>query len=129
MSLIAVRNFVIFLVVLVLVDLYAYKGINTALASHSITIRRLVRFVYWCISIGIVGMLLWTAFSFQDLRAKRDHSYVFSLIGIFLLFFLPKFVIVVFHGLDDLLHLGRLAWSKMLPAPVEADGEAFTRAR
>lgn len=125
----AVRNFVIFLVVMVAIDLYAYKGVNTALASHSITIRRIVRFTYWCISFGIIGMIVWTLFSLQDLRARRDHSYVFSLVALFLLFFLPKLVIAVFHLLDDILHLGRLGWSKMLPQPMDGSGEAFGRAR
>jgi uncharacterized protein len=119
----------LFLVVLVLIDLYAWKGVNTALANHSATIRRMVRFVYWCISIGMLGMLVWTMFSLQDLRAKRDHSYVFSLAAIFLLFFLPKLVIVVFHLLDDILHMGRLGWSRMMPRPLGHEGEALSRAR
>lgn len=124
-------NFSLFLIVLVLVDLYAWKGINTALANHSLVIRRLVRFVYWSISIGILVTLAWTLFSLQDMRARRDHSYVFSLIGIFLLFFLPKLIIVVFHGLDDLLHLGRLGWYKLMPGPAASDtpGEVIGRAR
>ena len=127
MSAKAVRNFVIFLIVLVLIDLYAWKGVNTALASHSITIRRMVRFVYWSISIGLLVMLGWTMMSFQDLR--RDHSFVFSLVAIFLLFFLPKLVIVIFHGLDDLLHAGRWLFSRSLPRPVGAPGETLDRVR
>ena len=39
MSPAALRNFSIFLVLLVLIDLYAYKGLNTALANHSLTLR------------------------------------------------------------------------------------------
>ncbi|MCB0764299.1 MAG: metallophosphoesterase, partial [Flavobacteriales bacterium] len=129
MSAQALRNFGIFLIVLVLIDLYAYKGVNTALANHSVTIRRIVRFVYWAISIGMFALLIWTMIGFQDIKAKRDHSYVFSLVALFLLFFLPKLVIVVFHGLDDLLHVGRLVWMKLLPRPVGAPGEAMERAR
>lgn len=125
----AVRNFVIFLVVLVLIDLYAWKGVNTALASHSITIRRMVRFVYWSISIGILVMLMWTMFSLQDLRTRRDHSYVFSLVALFLLFFLPKLIVVIFHGLDDLLHAGRWLLSRSLPRPVGMPGETIDRVR
>ncbi len=127
MSAKAVRNFVIFLVVLVLIDLYAWKGVNTALANHSITIRRLVRFVYWSISIGLLVMMVWTMMSFQDLR--RDHSFVFSLVAIFLLFFLPKVVIVVFHGLDDLLHAGRWLFARSLPRPIGMPGETLDRVR
>ncbi len=119
----------LFILVVVLIDLYAYKGINTALANHSLVIRRLVRFVYWSLSIGMVVMLLWTLAGFQELRTKRDHSYVFTFIGIFLMFFLPKVVIVVFHGLDDILHLFRLGWSKLAPGAIQGTGEGITRSR
>ncbi len=125
----AVRNFVIFLVVLFLIDLYAYKGVNTALANHSLTLRRIIRFLYWIVSIGIIGLLIWTMITMQDPQARRDHSYVFSLVALFLLFFLPKIVMVVFHGLDDLLHLGRWSWAKMLPGPADGTGETLDRAR
>ena len=108
----AARNFVIFLVLLVLIDLYAYKGVNAALANHSITLRRIVRFLYWTISIGIFGLLIYTMIDLQALRERRDHSYVFSLVALFLLFFLPKLVMVIFHGLDDLLHAGRWIYAK-----------------
>ncbi len=124
-----VRNFVIFLLFVVAVDLYAWKGINTALANHSPVIRRLARFLYWSISIGMIVTMLWSLLTMQEARLRRDHSYLFSLFGLFLMFFLPKLVIVVFHGLDDLLHLARLGWSRLLPAPVEGQGEVMGRAR
>jgi predicted MPP superfamily phosphohydrolase len=129
MSPAALRNFGIFLVVLVLIDLYAYKGINTALANHSLTLRRIVRFLYWIISIGILGLMVWSVVSMQDPKVRRDHSYMFSLVALFLLFFLPKLVMVIFHGLDDLLHFGRWLWSKLLPGSVDAPGEGIDRLR
>lgn len=129
MSSAALRNFGIFLVVLVLIDLYAYKGVNTALANHSLTLRRIVRFLYWIISIGILGLMVWSVVSMQDPKVRRDHSYMFSLVALFLLFFLPKLVMVIFHGLDDLLHFGRWLWSKLLPGSVEAPGEGIDRLR
>lgn len=129
MSPAALRNFGIFLMVLVLIDLYAYKGVNTALANHSLTLRRIVRFLYWIISIGILGLMVWSVVSMQDPKLRRDHSYMFSLVALFLLFFLPKVVMVIFHGLDDLLHFGRWLWSKLLPGTVDAPGEGIDRLR
>ncbi len=128
MSPAAIRNFSIFLVVLVLIDLYAYKGVNTALANHSLVLRRIIRFLYWIISLGILAVMIWTVISMGSSQERRDHSYVFSLVALFLLFFLPKLVIVVFHGLDDLLHLGRWTWGKLLPGAPEVSGETMGRA-
>ena len=129
MSPAALRNFIILLVVLVLIDLYAYKGVNTALANHSLTLRRIIRFLYWIISIGILGLVVWTLIGMRDPENRRDHSYVFSLIALFLLFFLPKVVIAAFHLLDDLLHLLRWGWVKLSPGAVDASGEGIDRAR
>ncbi|WKZ66995.1 MAG: metallophosphoesterase [Flavobacteriales bacterium] len=129
MSPAALRNFLVFLLVLIAIDLYAYKGVNTALAQHSIVLRRIVRFLYWVISIGLLGMVLYVGFNFRDPEARRDHSFAFSMVALFLLFFLPKLVMVVFHALDDLLHLVRWAWDKLTPGPVDAPGEGIGRAR
>lgn len=129
MSIQAVRNVLIFLVLLVLIDLYAYKGLNTALANHSLTVRRIVRILYWIVSIGILAVLIYSVLSMQDPKVRRDHSYAFSLVALFLLFFLPKLVMVVFHGLDDLLHLGRWIWAKLLPGTMDAPGEQIDRVR
>lgn len=125
----AFRGFLIFLVVLIAIDLYAYKGVNTALAQHSIVLRRMVRFLYWVISIGLLCMIIYVAVNFRDPEARRDHSFAFSMVALFLLFFLPKLVMVVFHGLDDLLHLVRWSWDKLTPGPVAANGEGIDRAR
>ena len=129
MSPTAIRNFLLFVLVLVLIDIYAYKGVNTALANHSLTLRRIIRFLYWIISIGIVGLLVWTIIGMRDPENRRDHSYVFSLIALFLLFFLPKVVIAAFHLLDDILHLLRWGWWKLAPGPIDASGEGIERAR
>ena len=128
MSAAAARNFVIFLVLLVLIDLYAYKGLNTALTNHSITLKRIVRFLYWTISIGILGLMLYTVLDMQGTRDRRDHSYVFSLVALFLLFFLPKLIMVIFHGLDDLLHAGRWIYTKLMPGTSGSEGVTLTRA-
>jgi len=125
----ALRGFLIFLTVLIAIDLYAYKGVNTALAQHSIVLRRIVRFLYWVISIGLLGMVVYVGINFRDPEARRDHSFAFSMVALFLLFFLPKLVMVVFHLLDDLLHLIRLGWDKLTPGPVDASGEGIGRAR
>jgi hypothetical protein len=127
MSPTVLRNLTIFLFIAFLIDLYAYKGVNTALAQHSVVLRRIVRFLYWIVSIGILVVMVWTMFSISSSNARRDHGYVFSLVALFLLFFLPKVVIVLFHGMDDLLHLGRWIWGKLLPGGPDGRGEVMSR--
>jgi predicted MPP superfamily phosphohydrolase len=122
-------NTLVVLGVLIAIDLYAYKGLNTALANHSLVLRRIVRFLYWFISIGILAVLVYSISSMQNPQVRRDHSWAFSLVALFLLFFLPKLVMVVFHGMDDLLHLGRKLWARLLPGSLESTGEQIDRVR
>lgn len=121
--------FSLFILLVVLVDLYAYKGMNVALANHSLTLRRIVRFLYWIVSIGILTLIVYSIVAMQGTVVRRDHSWAFSLVALFLLFFLPKLVMVVFHGLDDLLHLGRWLWAKLLPGTINEPGEGISRVR
>lgn len=127
------RSFVLFLAfvaVLVAIDLYAFKGISTALAGRSLALRRWVRIIYWTISIGMVGMLCFGALRMQELRSSHNHAFLFTFIGLFILFLLPKVVIVVFHGLEDLIQLGRWVWGKLAPgAPEPTSGETMGRIR
>lgn len=124
-----VRNFAIVLVLLILIDLYAFRGLDTALGNHSLTLRRIARFVYWFVSIGILAVMVYSVITIQNPSVRRDHSWTFSLIALFLLFFLPKVVMVLFQGLDDLLQLARWSWSKLLPGAVDAPGEHIDRLR
>ena len=124
-------GFVIFLFVLVLIDLYAYKGVNTALGNWSITGRRWVRWIYWAESIGMIALLVWVSVSISELRANRNYSFVFSLAALFMLFLLPKLVVVIFHGIEDLLQgLGWL-WCRLAPGPPgdDAPQNGMTRLR
>ncbi|MCB0795260.1 MAG: metallophosphoesterase [Flavobacteriales bacterium] len=53
---------------------------------------------------------------------------MFSMAALFFLFFLPKVVIVLFHGLEDMFQLFRWSWWKLTPAG-EASGEVISRTR
>ena len=121
-------GFLIFTAILVLVDIYAWKGISTALGGVSHVTRRWVRWIYWAESIGMIALLVWVSISLQELRANRNHSFVFSLAALLILFLLPKVVIVVFHGVEDLLQALRWLWFRMAPG-ARTDGEPMTRLR
>ncbi|MBL7985632.1 MAG: hypothetical protein JNM91_11565, partial [Flavobacteriales bacterium] len=116
-------GFLLFLGVLVLVDIYAWKGISTALGNSSVLTRRWVRWIYWAESIGMIALLIWVSISIQELRANRNYSFVFSMAALFILFLLPKVVVVVFHGVEDLLQGLRWLWSRLAPGAGEGSGE------
>lgn len=122
-------GFLIFLGILVLVDLYAYMGICTAIASWGQIARQWVKLIYWTISIGMLLMLCFGAFRFQELRSSHNHAFAFSVIGVFILLLLPKLVIVVFHGVEDMLQAICWGWSRMAPGAAPSTGAGVGRIR
>ena len=122
-------GFLVFATILVLIDLYAWKGISTALGNTSPTARRWVRGTYWAISIGMLITLLFGALRFQELRSSHNHAFVFSVIGVFILLLLPKVVIVVFHGVEDLIQLVCLGWNRFAPGAGAGSTGGITRIR
>ncbi len=124
----ALFGFALFLGFLVIIDLYAWKGISTALGNSSVLTRRWVRWVYWAESIGMFALLVWVSISIQELRANRNYSFVFSLAALFMLFLLPKLVVVVFHGIEDVLQGLRWLWCRMAPGGGE-ENDKISRLR
>jgi len=122
-------GFLLFLGILVLIDVYAFRGVSTALSGLGPGVQRWVRLVYWAISIGMIALLVWVAISMNELRSTRNHSFMFSLAALFILFLLPKVVIVVFHGLEDLIELFRWIVGRLTPGAPVAGGEPVTRLR
>jgi len=130
MSPTALRNLVIFGAILIAIDMYAWKGISTALGGVSPGMRRWVRAIYWAISIGMIALLTWVSISIQDLRATRNYAFLFSLAALLMLFLLPKLVVVIFHLLEDGLEALRWLWTRLTPVGgADAVGEPMTRMR
>lgn len=124
-------GFLIFLGILVLIDTYAWKGVSTAIGPASPAVRRWVRWLYWAESIGMIALLVWVIVSIEELRANRNYSFVFSLAALFILFLLPKLVLIVFHGVEDLIQGSRWLWSRFAAggAATNGGGETITRLR
>ncbi|MBK9761023.1 MAG: metallophosphoesterase [Flavobacteriales bacterium] len=125
----ALFGFALFLGFLVIIDLYAWKGISTALGNSSVLTRRWVRWVYWAESIGMFALLVWVSISIQELRANRNYSFVFSLAALFMLFLLPKLVVVIFHGMEDVLQGLRWLWCRMAPGGGAEESDKISRLR
>lgn len=117
-----VRFFIVVLL-LILVDWYAWRGIHTAIALRGATFQKVVRWTYWGVSTGLLAVIVFSAMRLEKLNGPRNFAYLYTVIGIFILLFLPKLVIAVFHGIEDLLVLFRWLWGKLAPgAGTEPDG-------
>ena len=94
----------VFVLIILLIDIYAFKGIRLIYKSISINwIKILIYSTFWIITsifvIGIILILLNESFD-QSARAQRN---LFFFVGLFLTFYIPKILFIVFHFAEDII--------------------------
>jgi|GEM_PF-4348919 len=104
---------VLVLVVLFLIDLYGWRGIQTAIALRSASLQCVLRITYWPVSFGMLAVIGFGAARIGVLCSSHNNAFTYSVMNLFVLLLLPKLVIIVFHGLEDLWEFFRWAWCKL----------------
>lgn len=120
-------RFLLVVVLLLAIDWYAWRGIHTAMAMRGTSFQRTVRWAYWGVSLAMLAVIIFSAMRLEKLNGPRNFSYLYTVVGIFLMLLLPKLVVVVFHGLEDLLELVRWAWGKLAPGAGDAPDRSRLR--
>jgi uncharacterized protein len=95
--------FLIFIFVLLLFDLYAFKGI--AAVSSGITNKRIkttIYLIFWLIP-AILIVLSLAVYLIKQVGPPAYYNRYYIIVGLFILFYIPKSVFVVFHLLEDIL--------------------------
>jgi predicted MPP superfamily phosphohydrolase len=126
----AIIPFIVFLFVLLAIDLYAWKGISSALINATESVKRYARFSYWGVSIAIYFTGAVVIFVVFVLGRRDGFSYPvsFGMAGILLMFLLPKLLLVIFHLVEDIHWLLSWTWQQLIPNKQSVTGEAVDRA-
>jgi uncharacterized protein len=108
---------------IIIVDLYCYKGFWLLSSSWTEGARKLSRILYWIPTIITLLLFGSVAAGFDYFMANRMYGFFYFVTGFAFLFFLPKLFFAVFHLFDDISHLFRLSGnfvaSKVKSEPVE----------
>lgn len=95
--------FIVFTIIVFLFDLYAFKGLHSVSRKiQSIRLRTLLYFIFWLIPLILVLLTLLTYIKAQVSGPRYFNSYYF-IVGLFMLFYVPKIVFVIFHLFDDII--------------------------
>jgi uncharacterized protein len=92
----------IFIVILLLVDLYAFQVFKTVSLNSSSRTKSIVNAAYWTLSVLIIVTFLTLAFSRTDFMPKFVRNTLFAII---IGFFLAKLTMVFFVLIDDIRRL------------------------
>jgi hypothetical protein len=112
---------VIFIIILVLIDIYAYQAFRFAAKDYSPKAIRWIRSIYWLISIFCFGIIAFTQFTDWHTWNKYLRTYGLAMLIIFIM---PKIILALFVLFDDLVRL--LRWisikiSNMIKTPEQAE--------
>ncbi|TND10365.1 MAG: putative phosphohydrolase [Bacteroidetes bacterium] len=106
----SILGFIIFLVILVMIDVYVFQGVRTM--TRSMTSQRwrtVIHWSYWIISIGIFAWMGILALTFTPNNGPTQAF--MRLIGVTILFLIPKLVFLFFLLGEDVFRLVRMAYA------------------
>ena len=112
---------IILSVILLIIDLYSYRGIKKLIAEKSNNYNRIVFYVFWSIPVLIISGLVFFI-NFRTQVSQENYLHYFHLLsGSFFLFYLPKLVFILFNLLDDIVLLFKKVFGKKKEAEKTED--------
>ncbi len=99
---------ILFIAILVLIDLYAFKSLRLITSGWSKALwRNSAQIAYWISSTTAYVLLIYAVTTYREAQAKMDYYLFFMGFGVLMLIFMPKLIAAVFHLTDDVLHIFR----------------------
>lgn len=120
----------IFVVILIAIDLYAFKSLKLVVTGWvNPNWKWIISAIYWVTSVAAYVAIVYSIITFRAAQQQMDYYFFFMGFGILLMLFIPKLVVILFHGADDIIHLFRKIASMFIrnTNPAEAAGSGITR--
>ncbi|MBN2485515.1 MAG: metallophosphoesterase [Bacteroidales bacterium] len=96
----------IILIILFLIDLYAFRGLRHFLSPLPISVRTIVSVVYWLVPLFILIMTIIIGQNIGVLVSGKMYYRVFyTFMGVLVLFYVPKIIFSAFELGNDLVNL------------------------
>lgn len=97
---------IIFSVILLLTDLYVFKGFALMLKDlKSGIVRKILKVIFWAVPLAVILSVFWAL----QVNTGEKHIGIYNafhyIIGFTVVFYVPKIVFIIFHFADDLVHM------------------------
>ncbi|MCB0742675.1 MAG: metallophosphoesterase [Ignavibacteriales bacterium] len=94
----------IFIVVLLIIDFYAYRGVKKLIVDLEEKTKRIIKILFWIVPFGLIAGLI-SISQLRDVISPEKYLIFFHFTsGTFILFYVPKLIFIFFNFIDDLLH-------------------------
>lgn len=95
---------IIFSFILLLIDIYAYRGLKKLLIDMSSKLRKVIKILFWLVPIIILTSFIFIPFVRDLINPAEFLIYFHFISGSIILFYVPKLIFIVFNFIDDLSH-------------------------
>lgn len=124
--------FAIIVMVMVLIDIYTYKGLNLLISRlENKKLKKAIAVLFWIVS-GVMLGLVFTGYMFRaTTRNVMVINWYYYLFGAFIVLYLPKIVFIIFHFMEDIIHAVRWSIHKLMCRSVKeiSKGKPISRSR
>ena len=119
------------LLVLLLIDLYVFKGISILLSKFGKRKLKLALYLaHWLISSLLFAFILFAFFYHSSIRNAELISWYMTFFGVMLIIYIPKLIFVVFHLFEDiLLGIKWIIFKISFTRKKNTEGSAITRSK
>ncbi len=95
---------IVFFVVLILLDLYAFKSLRLVISDWQKPISKLFAiYGFWLVTLSGYALLVYMLTSFgRDATSTGNYYPFFMAFGLAVMVIMPKLVIIIFHAFDDI---------------------------
>lgn len=92
---------IITIIILILIEIYAFKGIHVSLKEWNSIWRSVIYWFYWIATIFSFGLVVMAFMNFRAWRTEHPQWLAFAM-AVFMVLWAPKLLLAIFHVLDDL---------------------------
>ncbi|MEH0157657.1 metallophosphoesterase [Limibacter armeniacum] len=118
-------------VILLLLDLYTFKGVRLLTEGvEKASVRTVISTLYWLFSISVYVGLAWALLNYDQYRIPGQSHYFFTVNALVMMSLLSKLVFVLFHGMEDIGYFVTNIISKAFASgKVSEGGDAMSRGK
>jgi uncharacterized protein len=120
-------RFLILPALLILIEIYAFKGLRVMSVGMDPFWRRIISIAFWLTTALAYGSVIYMMSKRSQMSDFMPYTLFNFVIGFFLICLIGKLLFGTFHLLDDVVHFFRWCISKLSQKPVSEAHEKMTR--
>jgi hypothetical protein len=122
--------FAVFSFIILLIDLYTYRGLKKLTGKLKIKTKRILKLLLWIVPIILILSMILVPFFRDKINPAHFLIYIHFISGTFILFYVPKLIFILFNLIDDLIHWSINFFSKKkIEKKSQPDSKKITRSQ